>query len=78
LINCRNLRKSSVNFRSFFGSKPVLVAIGAVMVFQLIFTYVPMMQHFFNTADIGFVHWGYIILSGIITFSLIEIEKMLI
>ncbi len=77
LINCRNLRKSSFNLSSFFGSKPVLIAIGIVAVFQLLFTYVPIMQYFFDTVAIGFTAWGYIILSGVITFGLIELEKML-
>ena len=77
LINCRNLKKSSVNLQAFFGSPPVLIAIGVVALFQLLFTYVPLMQHFFNTTNISLVHWGYIAIAGVISFSLIEFEKLL-
>ena len=75
LINCRNLRKSSINFRAFFGSLPVLVAIGIVAVFQVLLTYTPIMQYLFDTASIGLDHWGYIAIAAVITFGLIEIEK---
>lgn len=77
LINCRNLKKSSVNFRAFFGSKPVLLSIGIVAVFQLLFTYLPLMQRFFSAAAIGLEHWSYIALWAIVVFGLIEVEKAL-
>jgi len=75
LINCRNLKNSSINLRSFFGSKPVLLSILVIMVLQLMFTYLPFMQDFFNTASISFGHWGYIVAAGVVTFCLVEVEK---
>jgi magnesium-transporting ATPase (P-type) len=78
LINCRNLRKSSLNLRAFFGSRPVLLSIVVVIALQLLFTYTPLMQHFFNTEAIGLNYWGYIILAGIVTFGLVEVEKALL
>ncbi len=77
LINCRNLKKSSINVQAFFGSLPVLVAIGTVMAFQLLFTYLPVMQRFFHTADINWAHWGYILVTGVVAFGLVELEKVL-
>ncbi|HBS51464.1 MAG TPA: carbonate dehydratase [Coxiellaceae bacterium] len=75
LINCRNLRKSSINLQTFFGSRPILLSILVVLVLQLLFTYVPLMQSFFNTAAIGLDHWSYIIGAAVIVFVLVEIEK---
>lgn len=77
LFNCRNLKGSSINFRAFFGSKYVLLAVGVVTVLQLLFTYVPLMQHFFDTRAIGITAWGYIAIAAVICFGLVEIEKAL-
>jgi calcium-translocating P-type ATPase len=75
LINCRYLKKSSINRQAFLGSNPILIAIGAVTVLQLLFTYLPLMQRFFGTAPIGLIHWFYISLASLLTFVLIEAEK---
>lgn len=75
LINCRNLRQSSLNWATFFGSKYVLLSIAVVVLFQMFFTYTPLMQHFFNTAAISLGHWCYIISAVIVAFVLVEAEK---
>jgi magnesium-transporting ATPase (P-type) len=75
LINCRNLKSSSMHLKTFFGSKPVLLSIVAVLLLQLFFTYTPFMQKFFGTASIGLIHWGYIIITAALFFILVEVEK---
>jgi len=75
LINCRNLRQSSLNWATFFGSKYVLLSIAVVILFQIFFTYIPLMQHFFNTAAINLEHWCYIISAVMVAFILVEVEK---
>ena len=75
LFNCRNLKNSSLHLKTFYGSKPVLLAIGVVILLQLGFTYVPMLQNFFGTTAIGFSHWVYIIIAAVLFFSLVELEK---
>ncbi|EKE01286.1 MAG: hypothetical protein ACD_21C00172G0003 [uncultured bacterium] len=78
LINCRNLKNSSMHLKTFFGSRPVLLSITIVMLLQLLFTYLPLMQHFFGTTAIGLMHWGYIIAAAVAFFGLVEFEKFLL
>lgn len=78
LINCRNLKSSSLHFQTFFSSWPILLSIAVVILLQLLFTYLPLMQHFFGTAAIGLMNWNYIIIVAIIFFGLVEFEKLLI
>lgn len=78
LINCRNLKNSSLHLKTFFGSPPVLLSIGVVVFFQLLFTYLPLMQHFFGTAGIGLMNWNYIIVASIMFFGLVELEKFVL
>lgn len=78
LINCRKLYDSALNFKTIFGSKPVLAAIITVLFFQLLLTYLPLMQHFFGTAAISALQWFYIILLALSVFVLVEIEKLLV
>ena len=78
LINCRNLKSSSLHLKTFFGSPPVLLSITAVVFFQLLFTYLPLMQHFFGTAAISLMNWNYIIVASIVFFGLVELEKFLL
>jgi len=78
LINCRNLKNSSLHLKTFFGSFPVLLSIVVVVLFQLLFTYMPLMQHFFGTTAIGLMHWSYIITTAVVFFGLVELEKFLL
>jgi len=78
LINCRNLKSSSLHVKTFFGSSPVLISIVVVVFFQLLFTYMPLMQRFFGTAAISLMNWNYIIVASIMFFGLVELEKFLL
>lgn len=75
LFNCRKLKNSSLHLETFYGSKPILLAIGVVILLQLVFTYVPLLQNFFGTTAISLFHWGYIIVAAILFFGLVELEK---
>jgi calcium-translocating P-type ATPase len=78
LVNCRNLKNSSLHLKTFFGSFPVLSSIVVVVLFQLLFTYTPLMQRFFGTTAIGLMHWSYIIAAAGVFFGLVELEKFLL
>ena len=78
LLNCRKLYAPVFSIESLFGSKPVLVAIGSVVILQALFTYLPLMQNFFGTASIGIAEWGLILAFSIAVFFLIEGEKFLL
>ncbi len=78
LINCRRIFASAINIKTIFGSKPVLIAIAAVIIFQFLFTYAPFMQHFFNTVPISINQWVRIIILAVAVFVIVEIEKFIV
>lgn len=77
LINSRKLYESSFNLRTIFGSKYCLIAIGSVIFFQLLFTYLPLMQHFFGTENLSLFHWFWISFVSFVIFLLVELEKII-
>jgi magnesium-transporting ATPase (P-type) len=78
LINCRNIYTSIFNIKALFGSKPMLISIGAVIILQLLFTYAPFMQYFFKTQSIDLWQWLRIIGISFGVLLLIELEKFLL
>lgn len=78
LFNSRKISDSVLNWEGLFGNFAVLISIVAVLLFQLLFTYVPWMQHIFGTAALNLTQWFYIILFGLSLFLLVEAEKLLI
>ena len=77
VFNCRKIHSPSWNIKTIFGSKPVLISIAATLALQLLFTYLPLMQHFFGTAAISLVQWLYIALLSCGVFILVEVEKLI-
>ena len=75
LINSRYLTNSSLSLRGIFGSRPVWIAIGLVVLFQLAWTYTPPMQLLFSSGALAWHHWGIIITSAVLVFLLVEAEK---
>ena len=65
-------------FSALFGSKATLLAVGAVLLLQAGFTYIPTMQYFFGSVSLGFMHWLYIVCLGGVIFVCVEIEKYLL
>lgn len=78
LYNCRFLLASSCGLRVFTQSRPVLISIFAIAVLQVLFTYSPLFQRLFGTADIDAVAWWRILLFGVILFVAVEMEKALL
>ena len=78
LINCRDMYRNVMRPQVLFGSKPMWIAIGSVIVLQLLFTYVPYMQYFFASTTISLMQWLYIGMFSLIIFFLIECEKLVI
>ncbi len=75
LLSVRYLRVSALSFKRMFNSRAVVYAIGTVITLQLIFTYAPFMERFFDTRPIDFVHGLEIIGIGLGLFLLLELEK---
>jgi calcium-translocating P-type ATPase len=78
LLNCRKLYNPVWGIKTLFGSKPVLIAIATTLFFQLLFTYLPIMQHFFGTAAISLLQWIYILVLSLAVFTLVELEKLFV
>ncbi|MEH6579981.1 MAG: cation-transporting P-type ATPase [Amphritea sp.] len=78
LINSRYLTSSVLNRDGLLGNRYALYAIGLVMFFQMLFTYLPIMQFFFHTVAIDADSWGRILVAGLLLFVLIELEKQLV
>jgi magnesium-transporting ATPase (P-type) len=76
LFNCRRITEKSWTRDGLFGSRPVLIAIALVIGFQLLFTYLPVMQILFHTTPIDFGAWSRIILFALCLFVLVELEKV--
>lgn len=75
LLNCRKFHETIFS-REFFGNAYVFIAIGVLIVFQLLFTYVPFMNTLFGTAPIEFTKWIYVLAAGCIVMIIVEIEKL--
>ena len=78
LFNCRHMNASAFSWENLVGNRTVLLAIGVLLVFQMLFTYLPLMQTLFGTAGIGLASWGRIILSAIALMLIVEVEKLLL
>ena len=75
LFNARFLTSGSLSRAGFLGNRYALLAVAVVLVFQLMFTYLPLMQTFFGTAAIGWREWLHILAFGLLLFLLVELEK---
>lgn len=78
LFNCRRLIAPVVGWSGFFGNRAVLIAIGALIILQGLFTYLPLLQSLFATTALDLATWGRIVLFGVIVYSVVEIEKAFI
>jgi magnesium-transporting ATPase (P-type) len=75
LLNARFLTAPALSRDGLLGNRYVLIAIATVLFFQLLFTYLPLMQLFFGTAALGWEAWGRILVFGALLFLAVELEK---
>jgi Ca2+-transporting ATPase len=74
LLNCRSLTQSI--FRIGVLSNPwVIGSILLMALLQLLFTYMPFMNTLLSSAPISLESWGRILIMGILSFAVVEIEK---
>ena len=78
LFNVRHLRSSVLNREGLLGNPYVLLTIGILILFQLLFTYLPLMQRLFGTQPLGLLEWGWIGLFGLALLLLMELEKVIL
>ncbi len=74
LFNCRSLRHSMFRI-GLFSNHWVLGGVGIMILLQLLFTYVPIMNSAFGSRPIGLKEWGIIIAASSVVYCVIECEK---
>jgi Ca2+-transporting ATPase len=75
LFNCRSLTKS-ILLKGFFSNKLIFFGVTVMILLQIAFTYIPVMNEIFQSKPIGIDSWLQIIGVSIITFLIIEIKKI--
>jgi magnesium-transporting ATPase (P-type) len=78
LFNIRYLHVTSITLRGARGTPAVLVALGAVIVAQLAFTYAPLMHELFGTRPVQIADGVVIIAAGILLMLVLEAENTLL
>jgi magnesium-transporting ATPase (P-type) len=57
------------------GNRYALLAVGLLLILQLLFTYWPTMQRLFGTTALDAATWGRIAAVSLVLFLLVELEK---
>jgi magnesium-transporting ATPase (P-type) len=77
LFNCRSLVQSCFSLGWFTNMATIYGAL-TMVVLQLAFTYIPIMNEVFHTAPLRLDIWAFIVLYSIAIFVIVEIEKYLV
>ncbi|MEQ8604893.1 MAG: HAD-IC family P-type ATPase [Marivibrio sp.] len=75
LFAVRFLNSPSLTLKGALGTKPVLIAVGAVTALQVLFTYAPFMQLFFETEPLSVAQGLQAVAVGVAVLVILEIEK---
>ena len=76
LFNCRSLTQSMFAIGAF-SNRWVWIGVGAMVVLQAAFTYLPVMNHLFDTAPISALAWAEILAVSLLSYGGVEVEKAL-
>jgi Ca2+-transporting ATPase len=74
LFNCRSLTKSVFQL-GFFSNMWVFGGAAAMLLLQIMYTYLPIMNKLFQSAPISMEAWLRIVLAGVIAYQIVEFEK---
>lgn len=78
LFNSRFIMQSSLSLKGLFSNRAALIAVGLLIFFQMIFTYLPPFQLWFGTQAIRPADWLLILGAGLVVFFLVELEKAVV
>lgn len=78
LFSVRYLRARSFTLSGIRGTPRVLLAVAAVALLQLGFTFAPVMQRLFGTAALDWHELAACVLAGVLLLTLLELEKLLL
>ncbi len=76
LFNCRSLSVSAFKM-NVLDNKSILLGVSGMVLLQIAYTYVPIMNIAFSSEPIQFTDWLIIVGVGVIIFIVIELEKAL-
>ena len=76
LFNCRSLHKSILQL-GFFSNPWVFGGVTAMLLLQLMYTYLPLMNSLFQSTPLGLSSWIRIMLAGLAAYAVVEAEKKL-
>ena len=74
LLNCRSLTKSIFQI-GVFSNKWIMIGITSMLLLQILFTYLPVMNLVFQTAPLEIDSWLRILALAIVAHSIIEFDK---
>lgn len=74
LFAVRYLDSASITLRGVLGTPVVLAAIAAVVVLQLLFTYLPWFQSTFTTAALSLEQLAFSVVAGVVVLVVLELE----
>lgn len=75
LVNSRSTFASVINWQGLTGNRIVLLAIAACIPLQLVYTYFPLFQTIFGSADLSLFDWLKVIAASLLVFFGAELEK---
>lgn len=75
LFSVRYLHGTSASWQGVLGTPAVIMGVVGIIVLQLAFTYLPLMQTLFDTRPVGFADGLAIIAVGVALFTILELEK---
>mgnify|MGYP001627219798 CR=1 FL=1 len=78
LFNVRYLGMRSLTLRGALGTRPVLLALAALVLAQLAFTYLPVMNRLFATVPLSPAQLAGVVAAGAVLMLLLEAEKALV
>lgn len=76
LINCRSLVRPLKEI-GYFSNPWIYFGIGAMLLLQAVFIYVPFMNTLFDSSPIGLYSWIRILAAGIALFFIVSVEKFI-
>lgn len=77
LFNCRRIQNPALG-KGFFSNPYAFLAAGVLIALQLGFVYLPFMNTFFDSSPVAIGYWLYPLVSGILVFLLVEVEKYIL
>ena len=78
LFNSRFLRESSLRREAFGGNPLAWVVVGALLVLQVAFVYLPVLNTWFGSAPVGVFGWVIPLTFAILIFVLMEVVKAML